>query len=149
MKKSGISEIILGTLSNFKDNVVEELINQLDTDARGVGHDSNPTTVVFHDASDVKHSDAKHSDAKHSDEKPSDAKHSDAKPSESNVKDHIATSYNNFSIDNVVTIDKVFVKCINKLNFTLNLINEKKILESINFNVFIRLCTQNLKHKNN
>ena len=39
---------------------------------------------------------------------------------------HIARSDNNFSIDNVVTIDKVFVKCINKLNFTLNLINEKK-----------------------
>ena len=39
---------------------------------------------------------------------------------------HLSTSNNNFSIDNVVTIDNVFVKCINKLNFTLNLINEKK-----------------------
>ena len=39
---------------------------------------------------------------------------------------HVIISDNNFSIHNVVDINQVFIKCINKLNFTLNLINEKK-----------------------
>jgi len=43
-----------------------------------------------------------------------------------NLTDHIKTSDNNFSIDNVNTITKEYIKCVNKLNFTTNLINEKK-----------------------
>jgi hypothetical protein len=42
------------------------------------------------------------------------------------LTDHIKTSDNNFSIDNVNTIAKEYIKCVNKLNFTTNLINEKK-----------------------
>ena len=50
----------------------------------------------------------------------------DLKLSDSDLKGHIAVSDNNFSIDNVNTLDNIYIRCINKLNFTLNLINEKK-----------------------
>ena len=39
---------------------------------------------------------------------------------------HIATSDNVFSIDNVNTLDNAYIRCMNKLNFTLNLIHENK-----------------------
>ena len=42
------------------------------------------------------------------------------------LEKHIATSDNVFSIDNVNTLDNAYIRCINKLNFTLNLINENK-----------------------
>jgi Ca2+-binding EF-hand superfamily protein len=41
-------------------------------------------------------------------------------------KTHMVTSDNVFSIDNVNTLNSAYINCINKLNFTLNLINEKK-----------------------
>ena len=43
-----------------------------------------------------------------------------------NLTEHIAVGDNNFSIDNVNTISKEYINCVNKLNFTINLINEKK-----------------------
>jgi hypothetical protein len=42
------------------------------------------------------------------------------------LTDNIKASDNNFSIDNVNTITKEYINCVNKLNFTTNLINEKK-----------------------
>ena len=46
--------------------------------------------------------------------------------SDTNLKGHIAVSDNNFSIDNVNTLHNVYVRCISKLYFTLNLIHENK-----------------------
>ena len=43
-----------------------------------------------------------------------------------NLTDHIKTSDNNFSIYKVNTIAKLFSAALNKLNYTLNLINAKK-----------------------
>ena len=53
---------------------------------------------------------------------------------------HIARSDNNFSIDNIVTSGNEFVKCINKLNFTLNVIRkyEKKIKKQGNYSSVLR-----------
>ena len=66
--------------------------------------------------------------------------HAELKAVHTELNTHIATSDNNFSIDNVVTLDNVFVKCINKLNFTLSLINEKKseIIEANEYASVIR-----------
>ena len=53
---------------------------------------------------------------------------------------HLATSDNNFSIDNVNTIAELFSTAINKLNFTLNLIHEKKddIQHAVNYSSILR-----------
>jgi hypothetical protein len=40
------------------------------------------------------------------------------------LTDHIKTSDNNFSIDNVNVITKEYIKCVNKLNFTLDCIRQ-------------------------
>ena len=52
--------------------------------------------------------------------------HTHPNMSDTNLDGHIAVSDNNFSIDNVNTLDNVYIRCINKLNFTLSLITEKE-----------------------
>jgi len=42
------------------------------------------------------------------------------------LKTNMVNSHNAFSIDNVNTLNNAYLRCINKLNFTVNLINEKK-----------------------
>ena len=56
------------------------------------------------------------------------------------LNSHILTSDNNFSIDNVNTISNLFGEALNRLNWVINLINEKKssIIEQNSYNKVIR-----------
>jgi hypothetical protein len=59
---------------------------------------------------------------------------------DTNLTTHLETSDNTFSIDNVNTIPQSFSEAINKLNFTANLINEKKdeIIAAGNYSSVLR-----------